>query len=100
MTRFVPHMSALAMLMVLCASTSASRAVEALPADVVAFAQRQETCYHFRGEEGYNAARRRELNRAVHKYCDGADRMEAGLREKYQDNPAVLNALRKAAMPD
>lgn len=100
MTRLAPHMFALGMLVVLSTSSSAAWAADALPADVVAFAQRQEACYHFRGEEGYNAARRRELTRAVHKYCDGADRMEAGLRAKYQDNPAVLNALRKAAMPD
>ncbi|BDT71582.1 hypothetical protein os4_11090 [Comamonadaceae bacterium OS-4] len=100
MTRCTTRISALTMWVALTLTTSAAWAADALPADVLAFAQRQASCYHFRGEEGYNAARRRELSRAVHKYCDGADRIEADLRAKYQDKPAVLDALRKAALPD
>ena len=48
------------------AAPAAEAAAPATPADpVAAFVERAETCMHFAGEEGYDAARRAELASAI-----------------------------------
>lgn len=46
----------------------------AMPAPIRAFVARQDTCTHFAGEEPYDAARRRELEQAMAKYCGATNR--------------------------
>ncbi|MBO9882026.1 hypothetical protein [Xanthomonas sp. D-109] len=59
----------------------------AMPAPIRAFVARQDTCTHFAGEEPYDAARRRELERAMAKYCDGNEQTWATLRAQYRQDP-------------
>ncbi|WP_295913410.1 hypothetical protein [uncultured Xanthomonas sp.] len=58
-----------------------------LPAPIRAFVVRQDTCTHFAGEEPYDAARRRELEQAMAKYCDGNEQTWATLRAQYRQDP-------------
>ncbi|MEB1527884.1 hypothetical protein [Xanthomonas sp. WHRI 7945] len=60
----------------------------AMPQDVRAFVARQDVCNHFAGEEPYDAARRRELERAIAKYCDGNEAAWTKLRAQYRQDPA------------
>jgi hypothetical protein len=64
-----------------------------LPPDVRAFIARRGSCEHWLGEEPYDAARRREIDRAVAADCTGADRTLKQLRVKYRGHRRVLNAL-------
>ena len=59
----------------------------ALPQEIRAFVARQDVCNHFAGEEPYDAARRRELEKAMAKYCDGNEASWARLRAKYRQDP-------------
>jgi len=59
----------------------------ALPQEIRAFVARQDVCNHFAGEEPYDAARRRELDKAMAKYCDGNEATWARLRAKYRQDP-------------
>jgi hypothetical protein len=65
----------------------------ALPADVTAFIARYQDCEHWAGEEPYDAARRREIARAVAKLCKGIDKAAAKLRSVHADEPAILAEL-------
>ncbi|XQA60793.1 hypothetical protein ACM9XD_15470 [Xanthomonas sacchari] len=58
-----------------------------LPEPIRAFVARQDTCTHFAGEEPYDAARRRELEQAMAKYCDGNEQTWATLRAQYRQDP-------------
>ncbi|WOS39035.1 hypothetical protein [Xanthomonas rydalmerensis] len=59
----------------------------ALPEPIRAFVARQDTCNHFAGEEPYDAARRRELEKAMARYCDGNAQTWAKLRAQYRQDP-------------
>ncbi|HYE44166.1 MAG TPA: hypothetical protein VEA44_00170 [Caulobacter sp.] len=61
------------------------------PADVVRFQADVEACLHFAGEEPYDAARRREIEAAVRKHCDGSAARLPKLRRKYAADPVNLN---------
>jgi hypothetical protein len=68
------------------------------PADVQAYMYRAESCWHFAGEEGYDAARVAEINRAlVQLRCSRLKADEAALRRKYARSPAALAAIDAAA---
>jgi hypothetical protein len=73
---------------VLAASLPASGA--SLPADVQTFVAERENCDHFRGEEPYDAERRREIEGALDRYCRGTDARLEGLRKKYRNAPAAV----------
>ncbi|MBB6366091.1 hypothetical protein FHR56_001204 [Xanthomonas sacchari] len=60
----------------------------AMPAPIRDFVARQDTCNHFAGEEPYDAARRRELEKAMATYCDGNEQTWAKLRAQYRQDPA------------
>lgn len=78
----------------LSASSAEKTATSSLPADVVQFTERRSLCDHFRGEEPYDAARRRFLEENLTRYCTGTDRELAALRSKYKNNAAAMKALR------
>lgn len=79
---------------VLIASVPVSAA--SLPSDVQTFVAERENCDHFRGEEPYDAERKREIEAALDRYCGGTDARLQGLKKKYRNAPAavrdVLNA--------
>ncbi|WP_369913839.1 hypothetical protein AB8810_12375 [Xanthomonas sp. NCPPB 3005] len=59
----------------------------ALPQEIRTFVARQDVCNHFAGEEPYDAARRRELDKAMAKYCDGNEATWTRLRAQYRQDP-------------
>jgi hypothetical protein len=80
-----------------------SMVVAGTPHDVAAYTDRREGCNHWAGEEGYDAARRAEINKAIADLkCTALGRDEKILRHRYRHNPAVLGQIKKArdAYPD
>ena len=67
----------------------------AMPTEVSALLGRWESCWHFRGEEGTDAARKQEILDGQNKYCPGNDDELARLRAKYKDRSDVQTALDK-----
>lgn len=67
------------------------------PKDVAAMVERIAMCTHFAAEESYDAVRRREIAVGMTKYrCVKLVKDEATLRNRYRNNPKVLNVLRQA----
>src|SRR5580704_12913714 len=68
------------------------------PRAVRLFIQRRAECNHWAGEEGYDAARLKQINAAVARLrCARLDRDEKTLRRTYRKHPSVLKALTQAA---
>jgi len=68
-----------------------------LPRDVAAYIDRREGCNHWAGEEGYDAARRAEINRNVAALkCDRLDRDEARLLHRYRHHLAIRGRIHAA----
>lgn len=65
----------------------------AMPADVRAFLERENTCQHFAGEEAYDQERRVELEAADKRYCQGRERIFADLYERHHADCALREAL-------
>jgi hypothetical protein len=65
-----------------------------LPPTVQRFIDKRDSCEHWIGEEGYDAPRKREIERAVRLTCTGVDRELDRLRRVYRRNPRVLAALK------
>ncbi len=65
-----------------------------LPRDVRRFIDKRDSCEHWIGEEGYDAARKRQIERAVRESCAGVDRELDRLRRVYRRNPRVIAALK------
>jgi hypothetical protein len=69
----------------------------AIPHDVARYADRREGCNHWAGEEGYDAGRRAQINKAIADLkCTALDRDERVLRHRHRHNPGVLRQIRKA----
>lgn len=68
------------------------------PVDIGAYMDRAEGCWHFAGEEGYDAARRAEIGRALRELrCAGLKSDEARLRRRHARSPEALAAIDAAA---
>lgn len=65
----------------------------AMPTDVQAFLARENTCQHFAGEEPYDDERRRELEEASAKHCEGREKIFTGLVARHRGDCAVREAL-------
>ncbi len=65
-----------------------------LPAEVKQFQKEPDLCDHFRGEDGYDQERQKFLHEQLEIYCTGSDAKLSKLRLKYQNDKAVLNALK------
>ncbi|MGE8271840.1 hypothetical protein [Stenotrophomonas sp.] len=65
----------------------------AMPTDVQAFLARENTCQHFAGEEPYDDERRRELEEASAKYCEGREKIFTGLVARHRGDCAIRKAL-------
>ncbi len=79
----------LSALMLLQAVATVDATEPALPPDARKFLLRYEECEHWLGEEPYDEARRRQIDRAVNKVCRGIDRAATRLRAKHPTNMAV-----------
>ena len=65
-----------------------------LPLDVQRLAVRRDGCMHWGGEEGYDAARRRQIARETTRLgCDALDADTARLRRRHAGDPASLAVL-------
>jgi hypothetical protein len=67
------------------------------PADVAGYVMRRAGCNHWAGEEGYDAARRAQINREEAALrCSQMDQEEAALMKRYGDRPQILRQIRAA----
>lgn len=65
-----------------------------LPADVRVLIDRRADCNHWAGEEPYDRARKREIDKAIRDLrCETVQREETRLRRRYAKLPQVLLAL-------
>ncbi len=65
--------------------------------DVRDLLQRRTDCNHWAGEEGYDAARRAQINAAYEKLrCAALDADEAELLRRYGNHPSLRKALEAA----
>ena len=76
------------------AIAAAPIAAPPLPREVRRFIEKRDSCEHWIGEEGYDAPRKREIERAVRLTCTGVDRELDRLRRVYRRNPRVTAALK------
>ena len=86
----------------LLASLSVAWAQE-LPGDIRAYSERRAGCNYWPSEPASSSARRTEIQRNIRGLrCDTIDREEAVLKNRYRDQPAMLEAIADAhdAMPD
>ena len=60
------------------------------PVDIQGFQDDVETCVHFAGEEPYDAARRRQIEAAIRRHCDGSARALPRLLKRYEKAPEAL----------
>lgn len=68
--------------------------------DVRDFLQRRTDCNHWAGEEGYDAARKAEINANYTKLrCAVLDADEQELKRRYGGNPALIKVLDAARAP-
>lgn len=68
------------------------------PAEIAAYMDRTEGCWHFAGEEPYDDARRAEINRAlIELKCTTLKADGQALRRKYARSAPALAALDAAA---
>ena len=83
-------------LMMLLYASSAPSADDALPAEVKKLVDRREECHHWAGEEPYNKARSRQIDKAMNNLkCDSIEKDVQDMRAKYSGDAAV-----QAALPD
>lgn len=67
------------------------------PKDVAALIERIVGCNHWRGEEPYDAERKKEISSALTDLkCNRLTLDESKTLRKYENNPKVSNALKKA----
>ena len=82
-------------MMLLCAR-GAGAADDTLPVDVKRLVDRRAECHHWAGEEPYDKARARQIDKAMNRLkCDDIEKEVENMRAKYPTDAAV-----KAALPD
>jgi hypothetical protein len=74
-------------------------AARPLPKDVQAFVKNAEVCEHMAGEwdSELPKSQRREITRAIKKYCAPAKQQLPLLTDKYKENPHILRTISKHA---
>lgn len=77
-------------------SAAASGADGNLPDEVKKLVDRRQDCHHWAGEEPYDKARAKQIDRAMRSLkCDDVDRDVDRMRKEYPGDAAV-----RAALPD
>jgi hypothetical protein len=92
-----------AALLMLLSVASSAWAAGSVPRDVARYIERRMMCNHWAGEEGYDAARRAQINKAVRDLrCTALARDERVLRQRHRHNPTALRQIKAAreAYPD
>ena len=84
-------MKRLAILLAACGGTPRAT----LPADVTKLVERWQMCWHFSGEEPYDAERAKQIADGQAAWCPGNEEEQARLRTAYVHDAAVQDALRK-----
>ena len=64
-----------------------------LPEDVIAFLVDRESCDHWRGEDGYDAKRKADIDWSICESCTGTDAKLALLKKKYRNNKLTMEKL-------
>lgn len=64
-----------------------------LPIDVQRYLDRRASCDHWRGEDGYDAERAREIRIGICKSCGGSDVGLEFLKKQHADDPVVMEQL-------
>jgi hypothetical protein len=86
----------LLVLVVACGSPQPAKpAPTTLPAEVTKLVERWEMCWHFAGEEPYDAARAKQIQDGQAEWCPGNEAERERLRVKWKDDARVQDALRK-----
>jgi hypothetical protein len=68
-----------------------------LPDDVKRLIERRDECHHWAGEEPYDKARAKQINKAMENLkCDSIEREVTAMRRKYPADAAVESALASA----
>ncbi len=63
------------------------------PEDVTTFLLDRESCDHWRGEDGYDAERKADIDWSICASCTGTDEKLPLLKKKYRDNKSVIAKL-------
>ena len=88
-------------MILLFAMAAAATDLARAPLPVRAFIARRADCDHWGGEEPYDAARRREIERAIRNLrCDALDADERTLRRQYRQRPALLRLIARTRDAD
>jgi len=66
-----------------------------IPAEVAKLVERWATCWHFAGEEPYDAERAKQIQDGVAKSCPGNEEERARLEAKYAGRADVMRELAK-----
>lgn len=66
-----------------------------IPAEVTKLVERWEICWHFAGEEPYDAERAKQIQDGVAKSCPGNEEERARLEAKYAGRADVMRELAK-----
>ena len=61
-----------------------------MPEDVQRYIVQHQGCVHWGGEPDFNAARRRQIQKAIEELCTGIDAIGREVRARHANNPAVL----------
>ncbi len=78
-------------------SVQTNAALAAAPREVGVFIQRSVQCEHWAGEEGYDTARRQQIDRAIRVLrCDRVEEDGRYLRRKYANKPNLIRLLKTA----
>ncbi len=86
-----------AVLLLLLPTLPATALAADLPHDVAAYIDRREGCNHWAGEEGYDAARRAEIDRNIAALkCTRLDQDQARLMHRYRHHPAIRDRIHAA----
>ena len=89
--------TAISMFALTCQSTAWSDDRSTIPEDVKRLIERRDECHHCAGEEPYDKARAKQIDKAMADLrCDSIDRDVTALRRKYATDAAVQSALASA----
>lgn len=66
------------------------------PQDIENYIQNACGCNYFRGEEAYNKARQKELDKKIEQYCKPLPQVYKTLQEKYKNHSKLQGILKKA----
>jgi len=89
--------TAISMFALTCQSTAWSDDRSTIPEDVKRLIERRDECHHWAGEEPYDKARAKQIDKAMADLrCDSIDGDVTALRRKYATDAAVQSALASA----